>query len=160
MVISRFTKRELDEFRRECNFTALEASCFELKAKNCSNVELSMKLNISDSTVSATMRSVRAKITAVLEDKASDKAKNPMPTMPTNPALEYLVGFLKTILADTPFIPESHTTKEWTAWIKQMLAMQVIAMDIEQILANNLITAIEAMFETDSFDKAIQCEFA
>ena len=48
---------------------------------------------------------------------------------------------------------------EKTAWIKQMLAMQVIAMDIEQILTDNLITAIEAMFETDSFDKAIQCEF-
>ena len=65
MKISTFTKPELDTFRKECNFTDLEMECFNIKAKGKTNVELSMKLNICDSTVSSTMKSVRAKITSV-----------------------------------------------------------------------------------------------
>lgn len=66
MKICDFTKPELDKFREECNFTEIESKCFELKAKDCSNVELAMKLNVSESTVSVTMRRVRTKITRVL----------------------------------------------------------------------------------------------
>ncbi|MBQ2499948.1 MAG: hypothetical protein II522_00565 [Clostridia bacterium] len=66
MKICDFTKPELDKFRDECNFTEIESKCFELKAKDCSNVELAMKLNVSESTVSVTMRRVRTKITRVL----------------------------------------------------------------------------------------------
>lgn len=66
MKICDFTKPELDKFREECNFTEIESKCFELKAKDCSNVELALKLNVSESTVSVTMRRVRTKITRVL----------------------------------------------------------------------------------------------
>lgn len=66
MKISSFTVPELTVFREKCNFTALERSCFDLKAKDCSNIELAMKLNISESTVSVTMRRVRAKIITVM----------------------------------------------------------------------------------------------
>lgn len=67
MKISSFTQSELDVFRTECNFSPLEESCFELKAKNCTDVQLALRLNISESTAAVTMRRVRAKITTVLE---------------------------------------------------------------------------------------------
>ena len=117
MKISAFTKPELDMFRRECNFTDQEMACFNLKAKNKTNIELSMELNICDSSVSSTMKSVRAKITSVLEEKAADKAKNkkkPKDTFETlHPMVMYLADFLNKILENSPLVPESHTTKEW-----------------------------------------------
>lgn len=67
MKISSFTKPELEFFRENCNFTALEKSCFDLKAKDYTNIQLAMKLNVCESTVSITMRRVRSKITKVLE---------------------------------------------------------------------------------------------
>lgn len=66
MKICDFTKPELDKFRSECNFTDLERLCFDLKAKDRSNIDLAMELNISESTVSVTMRKVRSKITRVM----------------------------------------------------------------------------------------------
>ena len=102
MKISAFTKPELDMFRRECNFTDQEMACFNLKAKNKTNIELSMELNICDSSVSSTMKSVRAKITSVLEEKAADKAKNkkkPKDSLETlHPMVMYLADFLNKIL--------------------------------------------------------------
>ena len=67
MKISTFTKPELDKFRRECNFTEQERQCFDLKAKDYTNTQLSMQLNISSSTVSVTMKRVRTKIYKVLD---------------------------------------------------------------------------------------------
>ena len=117
MKISTFTKPELDTFRKECNFTDLEMECFNLKAKGKTNDELSMKLSICDSTVSSTMKSVRAKITSVLEQRAADKAKNakkPKDTFESlHPMVMYLADFLNKILENSPLVPESHTTKEW-----------------------------------------------
>ena len=113
MKICAFTKSELDTFRKECNFTTLEAQCFELKAKNCTNVELGMKLNICDSTVSTTMKSVRAKITSVLEQRAIEKPKNDNVADNLNTSLSYLLQFVTKFLENTPLIPESHSTKEW-----------------------------------------------
>ena len=66
MKISTFTKPELDMFREKCNFTDQERKCFELKAKDYTNTQLSMKLNISESTVSVTMKRVRAKIYKII----------------------------------------------------------------------------------------------
>ena len=66
MKISAFTKRELDALREECNLTPIERQCFDLKAKDYTNVQLAMELNISESTVSVTMRRVRAKVTKVM----------------------------------------------------------------------------------------------
>lgn len=113
MKISQFTVKELDTFRKECNFTTLESQCFELKAKNCTNVELGMKLNICDSTVSTTMKSVRAKITSVLEQRATEKPKNDNVADNLNTSLSYLLQFVSKILENTPLIPESHSIKEW-----------------------------------------------
>lgn len=67
MKISTFTKPELDMFREKCNFTDQERKCFDLKAKDYTNTQLSMQLNISSSTVSVTMKRVRAKIYKVLD---------------------------------------------------------------------------------------------
>lgn len=66
MKICSFTNRELDFFRKECNFTDMESRCFELKAKDYTNTQLAMELNVSESTVSVVMRRVRTKITKVL----------------------------------------------------------------------------------------------
>ena len=67
MRIADFTKPELDRFRENCNFTELESKCFELKAKDRTNVQLAMELNVSESTIAVTMRRVRTKITKILE---------------------------------------------------------------------------------------------
>lgn len=66
MRIADFTKPELDTFRRECNFTDAERKCFDLKAKDLSNIQLAMELNVSESTITVIMRRVRTKITKVL----------------------------------------------------------------------------------------------
>lgn len=67
MKICDFTKPELDRFRKDCNFTEIERQCFELKAKDKTNTQLSMELNVSESTISVVMRRVRTKITKVLD---------------------------------------------------------------------------------------------
>lgn len=117
MKIAQFTKNELELFRQECNFTDLEMSCFNLKAKNKTNYQLAMELNICDSTVSTTMKSVRAKITAVLEQRATEKPKGykkPKDSFENlHPMVQFLADFLNKILESSPLIPESHTTKEW-----------------------------------------------
>ena len=112
MRICDFTTRELDMFRKECNFTDIEMQCFNLKAKNKTNTELSMELNICDSTVSSAMKSVRAKITAVLEQHSADNAKEP-PKYDMHPAMQYFMEFINTLFENSPLIPESHTIKEW-----------------------------------------------
>lgn len=113
MKISSFTKHEIDEILEDANFTDIERDCFLLKSKGKTNIELSMALNICDSTVSATMKSVRAKITSVLEQRAKEKPKvdkipNDMPQ-----TLSYLLHYVTKFLENTPFLPESHTIKEW-----------------------------------------------
>lgn len=108
MRICDFTTRELEMFRKECNFTDIELQCFNLKAKNKTNTELAMELNISDSTVSTTMKSIRAKVTAVVEHNA----KQDDAPKPANP-LASIIDFITTLLENSPLIPESHTTKEW-----------------------------------------------
>ena len=72
MKISNFTQSELDRLRERCNFTDIEGKCFELKAKGCTDVQLSVRLNMSESNVAVTMRRVRAKITTVLEEEAKE----------------------------------------------------------------------------------------
>jgi hypothetical protein len=69
MKICQFTQTELDLLRKECNFTDIESKCFEAKAKDCSDVQLALDLNISESSVAVIMRRVRSKITTVLKHK-------------------------------------------------------------------------------------------
>lgn len=67
MKISQFTKFELDLLREECNFTDIELKCFEMKAKDLTDVQLAMELCMSESTVAVVMRRVRSKIDTVLK---------------------------------------------------------------------------------------------
>jgi DNA-binding CsgD family transcriptional regulator len=67
MKICDFTKPELDRFRKDCNFTDIERQCFDLKARDKTNTQLAMELNVSESTISVVMRRVRTKITKVLD---------------------------------------------------------------------------------------------
>lgn len=67
MRICDFTVPELNKFREQCNFTDLERKCFDLKAKDSTNVEIAMNLNICETTVSVTMRRIRAKIARVID---------------------------------------------------------------------------------------------
>lgn len=115
MKISQFTKKECDYILSEANFTDLERECFKLKAKGKTNIELSMKLNVCDSTITTTMKSVRTKITAVLEQRATENpTAKPIQSLDNlNPMVQFLAEFLNKVLENTPLIPESHTIKEW-----------------------------------------------
>lgn len=66
LKICDFVKWELDMFRDQCNFTEEELTYFNLKAKNKSNVEVSMAMHISEPKVSILARKVRKKIFKVL----------------------------------------------------------------------------------------------
>lgn len=113
MKISAFTEQELSDYRANCNFTELEMSCFNLKAKGLTNYQIAMQLNVCDSTVSVAMKSIRAKITSVIEQKSKEKPKNDNVADNLNTSLSYLLQFVTKILENTPLIPESHTIKEW-----------------------------------------------
>jgi hypothetical protein len=113
MKISQFTVKELDDIKRGANFTDLELACFNLKAKDKTNYAVAMELNMSESTVTMTMKNVRAKITSVLEQKAKEKPKNDKIADNLHPTLTYLLDFITKLLENTPLLPESHTTKEW-----------------------------------------------
>lgn len=71
MKICNFTQAELDMFRHACNFTEVEEYCFEAKAKDKTDIQICMDLNISQSYVAVIMRKVRDKMTSVLRHKVS-----------------------------------------------------------------------------------------
>jgi len=79
MKIANFTQSELDLFREECNFTDIESRCFELKAKDWTDVQISIELNISESTVAVTMRRVRNKIDKILRNNVRHIEQQEMP---------------------------------------------------------------------------------
>ena len=66
MKIRDFTKPELDRFRELCNFTDDELAYFELRAKDKSNVEIALSMNISESQVSKLAKRVKSKIIRVI----------------------------------------------------------------------------------------------
>lgn len=110
MKLHEFSREKCNMLRRECNFTDLELKCFNLRVKNNTYVQMMDKLNICYTTAYNTMKSVRAKITTVLEEQAAKKAQF---DTSLNPTIEYFTEFLKTIFANSPLFPESHTTEEW-----------------------------------------------
>lgn len=61
-----FTEIECDRFRRDCNFTPDELRVFNLRVKDHSIVEISMRLNLSESTVSRKIKNIKRKIVKVL----------------------------------------------------------------------------------------------
>lgn len=66
MKIRDFTKPELDRFRELCNFTDDESAYFELRARDKSNVEIALTMNISESQVSKLAKRVKSKIIRVI----------------------------------------------------------------------------------------------
>lgn len=66
LKICRFTEPELEVFRRLCNFTNTEMQYFNLRAKDKSNIEIAMQMNISESTVYSIAREVKRKMIKIL----------------------------------------------------------------------------------------------
>lgn len=60
-----FTEPECERFRRECNFTEQELAVFNLRVKAYSVVEIQHVLNMSESTVTRRIRSIKRKIDKV-----------------------------------------------------------------------------------------------
>lgn len=61
-----FTEPELDVFRKLCNFTDDERIYFEMRAKDKSNIQISMTMNVSISKVDTLARKVKSKILRVI----------------------------------------------------------------------------------------------
>lgn len=66
MKLYNFVEKELDTFRKECNFTPDELTYFNLRAKHYSNFQISLAMNISESKVSKLAKSVKNKILKVI----------------------------------------------------------------------------------------------
>ena len=57
---------ELQHFRDECNFTDAELQYFNLRAKDKSNVQIAMEMNISEAQVSKLAKRVKSKLLRVI----------------------------------------------------------------------------------------------
>lgn len=66
MKIRDFTVPELDRFRELCNFTDSELEFFNLRARDKSNVQIALEMNISEPQVSKLARRVKDKMKRVL----------------------------------------------------------------------------------------------
>lgn len=66
LQIRDFTVPELNKFRELCNFTPQEYLYFELKAKDKSNIEIALEMNVSIAQVSKIAKRVRSKIIRVI----------------------------------------------------------------------------------------------
>ena len=66
MKIRDFTVPELDRFRELCNFTDDELIYFNLRAKDKSNIQISLEMNVSEAQVSKLAKRVKSKIIRVL----------------------------------------------------------------------------------------------
>lgn len=65
MLLRDYTKPELERFIESCNFTDSELQYFLLKARDWTNVKISMEMNISERQVNVLAKRVRAKIARV-----------------------------------------------------------------------------------------------
>ena len=66
MKIRDFTVPELNKFRELCNFTDDEMTYFNLRAKDKSNVQIAMEMNISSAQVSKLAKRVKSKMIRVI----------------------------------------------------------------------------------------------
>ena len=66
MLIRDFTVPELNMFREQCNFTQDEMTYFNLRAKDKSNVQIALEMNVSEAQVSKLARRVKNKMIRVL----------------------------------------------------------------------------------------------
>ena len=66
MKLCDFTVPELNRFRELCNFTDRELEYFNLKARDMSNIQIAMEMNISESSVSILARKVKSKMKRII----------------------------------------------------------------------------------------------
>lgn len=66
MKLRDFTVPELNKFRELCNFTDDELTYFNLRAKDKSNIEIAMAMNVSEAQVSKLAKRVKNKIIRVI----------------------------------------------------------------------------------------------
>lgn len=66
MKIRDFTIPELNRFRELCNFTNSELEYFNLRARDKSNIEISMEMNISEVQVSKLAKRVKEKMKRII----------------------------------------------------------------------------------------------
>lgn len=66
MKIRDFTVPELNRFRELCNFTEDELEYFNLRARDCLNVEISIRMCISEAQVSKLAKRVKSKMIRVI----------------------------------------------------------------------------------------------
>ena len=65
-MIRDFTVPELNKFRELCNFTPDELEYFNLKAKDYSNVQVSMTMKVSEAQVSKLAKRVKDKMKRII----------------------------------------------------------------------------------------------
>ena len=66
MRIYDFVEKELEYFRKECNFSPEELEYFNLRAKHYTNQQIAIKMNVSEGKVSKLAKSVKTKILKVI----------------------------------------------------------------------------------------------
>jgi len=66
LKISEFVKSEILYFEENCNFLPDESEYFNLRSKGKSNIEISLKMNVSERTVSNLSKAVIKKILKVI----------------------------------------------------------------------------------------------
>jgi len=66
MLLRDFTVPELERFRELCNFTDDELKYFNLRAKDKSNVQIALEMNVSEPQVSKLAKRVKSKILRVI----------------------------------------------------------------------------------------------
>ena len=66
MKLRDFTVPELDRFRALCNFTEDELRYFNLRARDKSNVEIALEMNISEAQVSKLAKRVKNKMIRIV----------------------------------------------------------------------------------------------
>lgn len=66
MKIRDFTVPELNRFRELCNFTDDELRYFNLRAKDKSNVQIAMEMNVSEAQVSKLAKRVKSKMIRIV----------------------------------------------------------------------------------------------
>ena len=66
MLIRDFVESELQHFRDECNFTEQEMIYFNLRAKDKSNIQIALEMNVSEAQVSKLAKRVKTKILKVI----------------------------------------------------------------------------------------------
>ncbi len=66
MKIRDFTVPELNKFRELCNFTDDELTYFNLRARDKSNTQIALEMNVSEAQVSKLAKRVKSKMLRVI----------------------------------------------------------------------------------------------